>query len=283
MRNAFLTALLAVTALSGYGYRYYAPVAEPEPDIETLQAEIEDLQFKNDSLADELYYQFEMIDSLSIEQKKLEAKMYEFSIQVDKDNIETNERIDEKSSMLSHSIRSRTMLAIAGIAGAVVLLGLVYLLLRRRIKRGVTVDLERLNRSQEQTLEHENKRVELLAQELETVADEEVEPDHTVALKVAGELARIESGMALLDSGAKGYKQLGKSLKKLREALQSRGYEVGEPLGKPYDENADTEVEYVADDSLSPGETRVSDVLRPQVSYKGEVIQQASLVVTRNI
>lgn len=284
MRKALLIMALAVTSFTGYGYRYYAPVEEPEPDIETLQSEIEDLQFKNDSLAEELNFQFELIDSLAIEQKKLEAKMYEFSIQVDKDNIETNERIDKKSSMLSHSIHSRTLLAIAGIACAVLLLGLVYWLLRRRIKRGVTVELERMNRAQEQSLEHDLKMVEALLPEMEASVDEETEvPDHAVALKAAGELARIETSLTHIADGAKGIKPLRKALKQLRGALQSKGYEVPALLGEPYDEAIGAEVEYVADDSLSPGETRVSDVLRPQVVHNGETIQTARLVVSRNI
>ncbi|MBK8228911.1 MAG: hypothetical protein IPK70_17255 [Flavobacteriales bacterium] len=62
------------------------------------------------------------------------------------------------------------------------------------------------------------------------------EVDHSLALKVADEVTRIEQNLAQMDASVKGHKQLTAAVKRMHENLQASGYQLPELLGKAFDE-----------------------------------------------
>lgn len=108
-------------------------------------------------------------------------------------------------------------------------------------------------------------------------------PDHSLVLKIADEVARMEKNLLRMDPDVKGVKPLLKALARINDNLRAYGYEVVSYLGQPYDEGMRVIPEFVFDDTVPPGARIITSVSRPQVHYNGRLIQKASVTVSQNI
>ena len=102
-------------------------------------------------------------------------------------------------------------------------------------------------------------------------------------LQMATERNRMETNMLRMDSVIKGYSQLQRSIKRMKAYMASCGFEIVEMTGKPYNMGIIADVEFVTDDSLKQGEQYIKTVNRPQVNYKGVMIQKANIIVAQNL
>lgn len=107
------------------------------------------------------------------------------------------------------------------------------------------------------------------------------EEDHSLALKVADEITRIEQNLAQMDPAVKGHKQLSAAVKRMNENLVAAGYQVPELLGKPYDDGMKLSPTFVPDDTLADGERRITRVYKPTVLFKGKMIQAGEVQVAQ--
>lgn len=107
--------------------------------------------------------------------------------------------------------------------------------------------------------------------------------DHSLATKIADEITRIEINLSRMDSSVRGYKQIAKSIERIRNNYRSNGYELVELLNKPYDEGMKMNADFVIDESLPPGMRIITSVSKPQINYNGVMIQKATVTVSQNI
>jgi len=107
------------------------------------------------------------------------------------------------------------------------------------------------------------------------------EEDHSLALKVADEITRIEQNLAQMDPAVKGHKQLSAAVKRMNENLVAAGYQVPELLGKPYDDGMKLSPTFLPDDTLADGERRITRVYKPTVLFKGKMIQAGEVQVAQ--
>ena len=107
--------------------------------------------------------------------------------------------------------------------------------------------------------------------------------DHTLALKVADEIVRIETNLSRMDESIKGYKQLKKAVERIRTNFLANGYEIVEMLGKPYNEGMKVVANFVSDETLGEGEQKITGIIKPQINYKGKMIQSAQITVSQNL
>lgn len=108
-------------------------------------------------------------------------------------------------------------------------------------------------------------------------------PDHSLALKVADEIVRIELNMSRMDSSIKGYKQLSKAVERIKDNFKANGYEIIDMLGKPYNEGMKVTANFVADENLEEGKQIITGITKPQINYNGQMIQAAQITVSQNI
>ncbi len=108
-------------------------------------------------------------------------------------------------------------------------------------------------------------------------------PDHSPMLKFANEVARMEMNLNRMDPSSKGWKQLMKGLERIKNNFSASGYDMVPLLGQPYQEGLRADVDFVVDDKLPAGERRITFVTRPQVNYKGVIIQKSCITVSQNI
>ena len=108
-------------------------------------------------------------------------------------------------------------------------------------------------------------------------------PDHSLALKVADEIVRIELNMSRMDSSIKGYKQLAKAVERIKDNFKANGYEIVDMLGKPYNEGMKVIANFVVDEDLEEGKQIITGITKPQINYNGQMIQAAQITVSQNI
>lgn len=235
------------------------------------------------------------IDSLLARQKRQDENLSALANKMGADLSEVNKNLESNTSSLSTSINNRTWLAASGILIALALLGAIYFILRKKIKSGYSsIDkikaaqdsLETAQKAmQEESVKLDNKLVELLDKKIEATptptANEQV--DHTLALKVADEIVRIETNLSRMDTSVKGYKQLAKAVERIRTNFLANGYEIVEMLGKPYNEGMKVVANFVSDDTLAEGEQKITGIIKPQINYMGKMIQSAQITVSQNL
>lgn len=285
-------------------------------ELENLNAEVNDLKATIYSLKKEdarlkglcrqqiteisfmrLAYQKQaaILDSLKTLQQQQSENLKILVEKVGTDISYANQKIDNNVNTLSESINSRTWFGALGILIAIGLLACAYYVLRRKISSGATTidkirsaqeGLETAQKAmQEESVKLDSKLVELLDKKVEAtpipIANEQA--DHTLALKVADEIVRIETNLSRMDTSVKGYKQLAKAVERIRTNFLANGYEIVEMLGKPYNEGMKVVANFVSDDTLAEGEQKITGIIKPQINYKGKMIQSAQITVSQNL
>lgn len=214
------------------------------------------------------------------------------------DRKSVNGMIDKTNSNVQanqETLQSRTLLAcIIAILMLVVIVGVTYRL-ARRIKSGNTsIDEVRKaqdalqaaqTKMQEESIKLDDKLLELFDRQIANVPKnaDHGEPDHSLALKVADEIVRIELNMSRMDSSIKGYKQLSKAVERIKDNFKANGYEFVEMLGKPYNEGMKVIANFIVDEDLEEGKQIITGITKPQINYNGQMIQAAQITVSQNI
>lgn len=150
------------------------------------------------------------------------------------------------------------------IALSVAVLVLLFLLVRTKIKTRAAI----MNK---------------ISEHLENQSQESAIPDHSLVLKVADELIRIEANLSKMDPSVKGFKQISKAVERIRTNFEAYGYEIVDMLGKPYDDGMKVVANFVSDESLTPGAQVITSISKPQINYNGVMIQSAQVTVSQNI
>ena len=196
--------------------------------------------------------------------------------------------VNDSAQASADRISSNLLLTIlVGSMIALVLLG-VSLLLYFILKRNTSSAYDRIKSAQkaleEEGIKLDAKLIELLEKQvsIQKVTGKDVEPDHSLALKVADEIVRIETNLSRMDSTVKGYKQLSASVRRIKDNFLSNGYEMVDMLGKPYKEGMKAIVDFETDESLNEGEQIITRIIKPQINYNGMMIQTAQITVSQN-
>ena len=234
------------------------------------------------------------MDSLWVKQLQHTENVKTLAEKVGADISDANQKIDNNVSTLSNSINSRTWFGAFSILAAMGLLAFTYYILRRKISSGTsTIDkirsaqegLEAAQKAlQEESMKLDSKLVELIDKQMSNnILREDQKVDHSFALKVGDEIAKIETNLSKMDPEVKGYRQLKQALKRIKDNFNAHGYEIVELLGLDYNDGMPFEAQFVPDETLPEGKRIISGITRLQINYNGEMIQSAKITVRQNI
>lgn len=236
--------------------------------------------------------QEQLIDSLNMLIEKSNQNLASINSQLDSKIRQTGQKAENQFAELDTSVSKNRILGILGTLAAFIIGGLIYMLLGNRIKSSKT-DVESQIRSTKASLEEEsvkldNKLVEVLDTQLKlqqetikskpTIVNEKA--DHSLALKVADEIIRIQKNLSRMDEKTKGLKQLNSSVKRIQDNFASNGYELVEMIGKEYNEGMKVTANFIPSEELETGKQIISRIIKPQVNFKGEMIQAAQIEVS---
>ncbi len=206
------------------------------------------------------------------------------------------EKIQVVETASQSNIHQLTVWGIWAIVALLIVAIVIYIVLRRGISKG-TDAISSIRAAQgnleEESVKLDTKLVELLDKQLSieknqakadtSVAQQVAAPDHSLALKVADEITRIEKNLSRMDTSVKGYKPLVKAIDRIKDNFKANGYEIVTYLGQAYNEGMRINPEFVIDETLPEGTRTITSVSKPQVHFKGELIQKASVTVSQNI
>lgn len=255
---------------------------EAESRISTLETANGELTSKLDSL--QVAY-----NDLASNQK---ADKTELSASIN----QTNDNVQAAKEILF----SRTIWGIGGIVLLILALAVTIWSFTKKIKSGTTSidDVRKAQSSleqaqenirkaqekmQEETILLDNKLIEVLSNQPVSTpnATDDGELDHSLTLKVADEIVKIEMNLSRMDESIKGYKQLSRGVQRIKDNFRANNYEIVDMLGKPYQAGMKAAVTFVTDDTLEPGQQIISRIIKPQVNYKQVMIQAAQIEVSQ--
>jgi len=114
----------------------------------------------------------------------------------------------------------------------------------------------------------------------ETEQNESEDIDHSLALKVADEIIRIQRNLSSMDPDTKGLKQLEFAVDRILDNFREKGYEMVDLLNKPYDEGMTVSAKFRRDNKLKHGEQIITGIFKPQVNFNNVIIQEAQVEVS---
>lgn len=263
-------------------------------EISTLKQNQQSSNGKISDLSNTVSAQSRSIDSLRKDISKVNEQMKQTSSDMKKDISDTNDNINYKEKAMMSAINTKSVYA--GLIGllALVLSVVIFIRYRRRVNQS-TLDLNNID-SQITSLKNEQHRLEeniiasndklISAIEKQAVVvkteDEIKDQDHSLALAVANELTRIQQNLNFMDPTVKGVSQLKNRAKAIMTTLNSKQYDIPDLLGKVYNEGDNIIATMELNEDMKEGTNRIKRVIRPQVSYKGKLIQAAEVFVEFN-
>jgi hypothetical protein len=242
-----------------------------------------------------LIRQERIIDSLNAliknNSQNITSNSNQLGTEIQKVTTERNTQI----TALDDTIGENRLYWILGSLGTLLLGVLMYLFLGKRIKSSKT-DVETQIRNTKQSLEEEsikldNKLIDILETQLKVKQEESkaqpisssVKEDHSLALKVADEVVRMQKNIAKMDSATKGIKPLSKGIERIQNNFAANGYEMINHMNKEYDERMNIDViNFITDENLSEGNRIITAIIKPQVNFNGVLIQRAQVDVSQN-
>lgn len=277
-------------------------VFQQRQDINTLQKQVNNQnsiiqqQSKTlSSLNQVTNLQKKSIDSLTnlvnVNNQNIITNSEQLGTEIQKVTTERNSQI----SALDDTIGKNRLYWIIASLGTLLLGALMYLFLGKRIKSSKTdveTQIKNTNKNiEEESVKLDNKLVEILETQLKVKQEEsKTQPtalnkkeDHSLALKVADEVVRMQKNIAKIDSSTRGIKPLSKGIERIQNNFAADGYEMINHINKEYDERMNIDViNFITDENLAEGKRIISAIIKPQVNFNGVLIQRAQVDVSQN-
>lgn len=255
-------------------------IEQQKYSIEILINSIVFLETKFDSLS-EVFVNYE--DDTAVLVKKINTRIGDIG-----------ESANTKIEQLGNNIDKNSIYWTITIVAILVLGTAMYLFFKKRIRSNQTNFESQIKETQkaleEDCVKLDSKLVGVLETQLELIQDNKqgkqqsinISTDHSLALKIANEIIRIQKNIRLMDSNTRGLKQLSASVERIQDNLAAYGYELVEMLGKEYNEGMKAEADFIQDDNIEDNKRIITRIIKPQVNYNGIMIQVAKIEVSEN-
>lgn len=242
--------------------------------IEILQNANKELKVSIDSLSQQIQTNSQNIVTNS---KELGTKIQE-----------TGQKADTQIAQLDSSVEKNRLYWIIATLVTLLLGGLVYWLLGKRIKSSKT-DVETQIRNAKKSLEEEGLKldgelIKVFQKQLEVLENSpkgsSQDEDHSLVLKIADRLTAMETNHYRMDPNTRGLKQLKNAVKSIKENYLAKGYEIVEMLELEYKEGMNVTANFIPSDKIEKSKRIITRVIKPQVNFNGKMIQAAQIEVS---
>ena len=264
-----------------------------ESEVGTLSSKTSDAEKKISDLSSQNKELQSVVDSLQGVSNALAAALRTNKKELSESIGKTNELALSTESVLS----SRTLWGSCGLAILLLVIIATIFAFLKKIKLGTTsiVDVRRAQEAlqaaqtkmQEESVKLDNQLLAIVQKQLDASVPSANkttgEPDHSLVVKLADEIARIETNLSKMDKSVRGYKQLVQAKDRMINNVRANGYEIISLLGQEYNDGMQFQTRFVPDESLPEGKRIITGMIKMQVNYNGKMIQPAEIVVSQNI
>lgn len=268
-----------------------------QKQILKIEQSLRSLKLENEALKRSVKIQREMIDSQRITLDSLGSTVVsnikntvnQLGVRID----EANASLQAKAS--ANDLKSRTMWGVSLFLFFAIISFVVYWLLHRRITKGyldvtaLKLKADKLNEDILNQFSLDMAEMQKIAASLVTLSFMQVSQpnnivlDHALIKALADRITFMEMTLHKMDKGVRGYKQLSKSIIHMKDNLKANGYELVDMLGKNYNDGMKVTANFIEDEELKEGEQIITSIIKPQINYRGVMIQSAQITVSQNI
>jgi len=272
--------------------------------VTQLQQDIKDLKQSNSALSKDLKSQKTDFSS-KLDAAKDSIKNLRTELENNKNNIATisndlgvkisatETNANNKIQTLDNTVSKNTLYWIIAVLAIALLSIMLFVLLRKQVTKNKTDIIANIQQTkkalEEEGVKLDSKLADLLATQMLLMKEERQavpsskaeEVNHELALKVADEIIRIQKNLSNMDAETKGLKQLVASVKRIQDNFEANSYELVEMLNKPYDQGMKVTANFKPDETLKAGEQIITRIIKPQVNFKGVMIQSAQIEVSQ--
>jgi hypothetical protein len=309
---------IVILLLSSFGVFAQVTKEVLDNEIRPLTEKVNALQSENGKLKSEigtlntkLSTAAKSIESLRNQTKENTTAISQTANELGTKIKETGDKNEGKIIEVQDSLSKKSLYGIIGVLSAILLSGLLYWLLSKRqqtdktelagklenktssLRTDVLSEIEKTKKElQQENIRLDLKLIEVLDNQLKNSKPSEIignsiEPstiDHSIPLKVADEITRINAYANTLDPNSQDAKALKSSVKRLINTFKASQYDIIDLLGQKYDDGMKVIViNAVEDKNLKQGEEVISRIIKPLVKYNGEQIQAAQVDISIGI
>lgn len=238
-----------------------------ERKIQTLAKENEAQRLAIDSLQDKCK---SLEEAQSTDREKINGK-----IDATDNNVRTNQDL----------LQSRTLYGVIVVIVVLAIIVVIAYRLAKRIKSGNSTigDVRKAQdalqvaqtKMQEESVKLDNQLLAIVQKQLDasvpSASKTTGEPDHSLVVKLADEIARIETNLSKMDKSVRGYKQLVQAKDRMINNVRANGYEIISLLGQEYNDGMQFPARFVPDESLPEGKRIITGMTKMQVNYNGKM------------
>jgi hypothetical protein len=241
----------------------------------------------------------ELISKIRLQQKTIDTLLKvvainKMNIQQTSDSlgakINTTENVsNQKYSKLDSIVNKHTLLGVIAFLLAAMISGIVYYLLNVRRKDDKADVINQISKTktilEEEQVKVYTKIAEIHQSQLDmlktdrTVNNKAIDPDHSLAKKIADEMVKMQMNISYMDQNIKGLKQLKIALNNMNDNFKANGYEIIDHLNKPFYEGMNMQATMEPDPSLKEGEFFIRRIIKPEIHFENKVIQNAQVIV----
>jgi len=228
------------------------------------------------------------MDSLSVVKKELaqtNTSIQEFSRSLGSQIQQLSVKTNTDLANLNSKVSSNTLYMILAVILVVLIGAFLFVWLKNKLTREKAILTDNFKKSMDALRKEMVKPEKLfgLEDQLPLLSPDQLKPDeidHVLALKVADEIIRIQKNLTNIDPETKGLKQIEFALERIQDYFTEYGYEMVELLYKPYDPGMNILAKFKPDTALARGEQLITRIIKPQINYKGAIIQPAEVEVS---
>lgn len=214
---------------------------------------------------------------------------------------------DGKITTVSKDLSKNSLYGIIGVLLAILLSGVLFFFWKKRqdtdkselinkldnSKKEINKEIENTKSSlttiEEKLFEEYNKQVAGIEQLFLSISELNkgkspatiTEQDHSLTLKVADEVTRINAFANTLDPTKQEAIALKGSVKRIIDNFKANKYEIVDLLGQKYDDRLNIIVVGESiDPNLNSGEEKITKIIKPLVKFNGEQIQAAQVEIS---
>ena len=287
---------------------------ELKKEISPLLKKIENLESKTSKQGVEISVLNSKISSANKQIDSLEFKTASNEIAISRAKTDLSNEItqtgvtsDGKITTVSKDLSKNSLYGIISVLLAILLSGVLFFLWKKRqdtdkseLINKLDISKVELNKEIESTksslssieqklFEEYNKQVAGIEQLFLSISELNkgkspatiTEQDHSLTLKVADEVTRINAFANTLDPTKQEAIALKSSVKRIIDNFKANKYEIVDLLGQKYDDRLNIIVVGESIDSnLNSGEEKITKIIKPLVKFNGEQIQAAQVEIS---
>lgn len=270
----------------------YGQMQAANDKIHSLQVENVNLKSEVSSLTKTINNQSKLIDSLKVNLLETNQAVSSLADSMNINISSTRKQIQSNSNSLNQTIAKKSQTGLwffIALASIIALLAFAFgkLIAKRGYEvASLSAKADKLNEEIVNRLSNEMNDMQNISKQISNLANvsgASPESEQKLITTLADRITFMEMTLFKMDSSVRGHKQLSKSIKQMKDNLLANGYELVDMLGKDYHEGMKVTANFVEDEDLPQGKQLITGIIKPQINYKGKMIQSAQITVSQNI